>query len=476
MLLFILAYDPLIKFICSRLPVEHSIGFGYCDDLGIASEDIFHDWPIVQKCFHLLSKATLLCLNVDKNQFLFTCHGCFQMMKERLLHDCPDIGPSQIQEFIKYLGIFLGRDTSDMNWEGPLRKFISAIHFIAGLECGFQTSIILYNMLAVSTLTYVGTFAPPTRAVLRTERWGLQKILRGAWNAIPSSALPYLREIGFRVSSRPISVVSSAAMVRAASSSHIFRNEYDRHIALTNGDDVTLHAMNKLHLSPSFFEHWRKICHHYDLLLDSESTHVHPRSPVLFRQWVVHRRLFKKTPGFDFHRFFQRRLGKFFGDEVTSEQVQLIIRFYKELHNDMGPRFIFSHFRTIANHWCSSSRFGFVRQACHFCRMQNDECNDRIPHSLLCPKYLSVFCAVHNLRPMRLDLKMLLTFTYRGEAVSPHVASVILYYVHLCFGLFNQCRHGKRFSERLMTASIKKNAISSPAARRIYIVLRRDGL
>ena len=34
---------------------------------------------------------------------------------------------------------------------------------------------------------------------------------------------------------------------------------------------------------------------------------------------------------------------------------------------EVGSRCIFTHFRTVTNHWCSWSRFGFNKRKCWFC-------------------------------------------------------------------------------------------------------------
>ena len=65
----IFAYDPIIKWVCSRLEVERTSCFGYCDDLGFACEDVFHDWPIIKKCFAVIVRASCLEWDIDKISF-----------------------------------------------------------------------------------------------------------------------------------------------------------------------------------------------------------------------------------------------------------------------------------------------------------------------------------------------------------------------------------------------------------------------
>ena len=72
MQLFILGYDPLIRFISAALsPVEHII-LPYCDDLALMVANVLLAWQILMKCFDFIKKVSSLCLNNDKTQFLLT--------------------------------------------------------------------------------------------------------------------------------------------------------------------------------------------------------------------------------------------------------------------------------------------------------------------------------------------------------------------------------------------------------------------
>ena len=88
-----------------------------------------------------------------------------------------------------YIYIYIYIYIYKIYYEVPLKKFAEAAIFISKLDCGMSTAIALYNMLAVSKLSYVATFFTPSVKVKRVERWALQKILCGPFNALPGGAL-----------------------------------------------------------------------------------------------------------------------------------------------------------------------------------------------------------------------------------------------------------------------------------------------
>ena len=89
--------------------------------------------------------------------------------------------------------------------------------------------ISLYNMLAISKLSYVAAFLPPNRDILKVEKRALQALLRGPWNAIPDGLVKNLKGLGFPVEARDLSTHSSASRIRiAASTSNVVKNLHSK--------------------------------------------------------------------------------------------------------------------------------------------------------------------------------------------------------------------------------------------------------
>ena len=129
--------------------------FAYCDDLGLAVSNISVTWIILKRCFVIIARVASLSLNVDKNQFHFTSPDNHAEDAARFLERHPEISSKQVSDVVKYLGVFLGRNANDLNWQQPLAKFADTAAFISTLDCGFATGIALYNMLAISKLSFI---------------------------------------------------------------------------------------------------------------------------------------------------------------------------------------------------------------------------------------------------------------------------------------------------------------------------------
>ncbi len=473
MTIFILAYDPIIKFIVSRFSVESTACYGYCDDLGFASDDLRRDWIIIKKCFILIKKFSLLELNLDKNQFHLTCKSDLVNQILRLKECDTDITDDQIVEAIKYLGIFLGRCTADTNWDLPLKKFVDATLSIASLSCGFTTSIALYNMLAVSKLSFVATFFMPSQKVLKVEKWALQKLIRGPWGAIPSLALFDIKQIGIPTQARAITDISFSSSVRAANrTSNNFFQEFNIHKNLIGTNDVTVAAAAGLNLKDSFFKFWNDASVSYVDALDPNNNLF---NPSLFSQ----RRVFKfnrsRAMPFNFADLICRRLSFFLDGTFFPRDAERIVGIYRRKAVSLGPNFVSTHFRTITNHWCARSRFGCARIPCWFCRKLDHNTNDRVQHSLNCPVFKEVFLSLHKLSFSFFDLYSLLIFKHAGESLSDNAIDIMLFFNLVSFQTYNRCRNGSDFSVRLVRNVIKNIISKSSNAWSLHSRIKRFG-
>ena len=205
MQLFILGYDPLIRFISFSLgPTDHLL-LPYCDDLALAVLDVVSAWSIIIRCFDIIRKIASLALNCDKTQFLLTDDLHYEEDKRAICNLDSIVTSAQFGRSIKYLGIFLGFDAMSLNWDAVCPDFVATAKFIGSLDCGLTTKISLYNMLAISKLSYVATFFPPTRAALLAENRAVQLVSKGPWNAFPPRRLSPSSCLGF-----PINAVTSA--------------------------------------------------------------------------------------------------------------------------------------------------------------------------------------------------------------------------------------------------------------------------
>ncbi len=473
MTMFILAYDPIIKFIVSRFAVGSISCYGYCDDLGFASGDLPRDWNIIKKCFILIKKFSLLELNLDKNQFHLTCKPDLANQIYKLKEADSEIADNQIVEAIRYLGIFLGRCTAETNWDLPLKKFIDATLSIANLNCGFNTSIALYNMLAVSKLSYIATFFTPSQKVLKAEKWALQKLIRGPWGAIPSLAIFDTKLIGLPNQARALADVSFSSAVRAANlTSKNFYEEFGRHRDLLKSNDITIAAAAGINFKNSFLKHWNDASVSYiDTIMPCNNLF----NPSLFSQRRVYKNSRSRATPYNFNELICKRLSFFLDGTFSHVDAERIVGIYKRKALSLGPNFVSTHFRTLTNHWCSRSRFGCVRIPCWFCKKIDHSSNDRVQHSITCPVFKEVFISLHNLCYSFFDLYSLLIFMHDGESLSDNATDIMLFYNIVSFQTYNRCRNGADFSVRLVRNVIKNIVTKSSKAWCLHYRIKKYG-
>jgi len=442
MQLFILAYDPIIRFIDAALhPVEHHL-IALCDDLAIACHNIATAWGIIVRCFVLIQKISALALNSDKTQFLST--SSITQLEDIDLISTLDARVSSLQfrAVIKYLGIFLGFDALKVNWDAVSTEYLTVARFIGALDCGVITKISLYNMLAISKLSYVAAFLPPNREVLKVEKRALQLLLRGPWNAIPDGVVKNLKSLGFPVQARDLATISKAARVRVASS--------------TAPAVLDLHGkcIDIMQRSPEVV--LRHLDYHF--LHQSCLHHVvfqHSRFVQEFPQFVgksisqkgAYALLAERLPQFDFKKLDAKRLHRHFDTENLEGQIQHVLDLYKSSSSTIGFAPPLSHLRAICNHWCTFSRFG---QKCHPCCFGCGFESDRISHTTACPRFLEVFFGICGIHFDLLEFSDIMLLRGSWIAHSIHRAKFILLATHICFLCHNACRHGSHFSSRLV--------------------------
>ena len=87
------------------------------------------------------------------------------------------------------------------------------INFVRNLDCDFYIKISLYDILCHIKLSFVGQFVQPTSLVMRREKWGIQAIRKGPWNARSSNMMAHLKRFAFLAEVERIADTSKASMI-----------------------------------------------------------------------------------------------------------------------------------------------------------------------------------------------------------------------------------------------------------------------
>ena len=148
-LIYIIVFDILIHKLesCEIIKLIRA----YMDDIGVLFKKN-DDFNIIKNIFELYNKAVDACLNYNK---------CSYLIREGV--DCSDtIGwwVEAVRIYItKYLGILLGGDVGEKNWESALKKMKKKSLMIRRIKnITIENRISLINIYIVSHIPYVGRF------------------------------------------------------------------------------------------------------------------------------------------------------------------------------------------------------------------------------------------------------------------------------------------------------------------------------
>ena len=441
MLLFILAYDPLIRFISAALSLIDHLILPYCDDLAVAINDVVNGWIKLLKAFWIISNVASLTMNVDKTQFLLSSSTKENDMLAITDSD-PSISISQFLSAIKYLGIFVGVDCLQENWNAVLCDYIATSRFISSLDCGLMTKISLYNMLAISKLSYVASFLPPNKDALKAENRALQTLCRGPWNAIPPSLLKSVKQIGMPTQATDLTALSIASKIRVAheTSQKIFHMNSEINKIYDGFDIVLIYLDYKLANTTCI----KSICNAYDSFRSSPDGNS--INSGVFSQKKIYQKLSSRETPFNFHSFVSLKANRILSVSPCEVVVKKVVDSYS-FASSKSFSLTFTHIRTISNHWCTRSRFGAKNRGCLFgC----GNISDNIKHTCCCPSFWDAFFSVSNICAFPVNLENVVTFSNDSIPLNETQIKSILIGLHIAFLCFHDCRHGKAFSQRLV--------------------------
>jgi len=442
MQLYILGYDPLIRFIDTALaPVDHIL-LPYCDDLGIACTNVLTAWSIIMRCFVIIEKISALHLNNDKTQFLLTSITTSSLDIVGICDIDRLVSPSQFQRAIKYLGILLGDDAIALNWSNVCPEFIDTARFIGSLDCGMVTKVSLYNMLAISKLSFVASFFQPDKSALRAENRAIQLLTRGPWNAMPPSMMKALKSIGLPTQIRDLKALSTASKIRVAASTS--QTVFARNLEIENiqnSCDVVCSCLDeKLLRSTSV----HSIVSAYQTFTASHSSCLVPESST---QAQIYNALVEDHPSFDFITFLTRKLTRYFEVGSFEHSVEHLLLSYKYCSHNCSFAMTLTHLRAICNHWCTASRFGNKRHACQFgCGHHTDQ----LAHSICCPKFWHIFRCILHSPDFPFEPENILLLSDGSTIDDKDRCNITLLGTHICFLCFNYCRHNGPLTRRVV--------------------------
>ena len=116
MVLFVLAYDPILRLILRSLRLVDPSLSGMCDDVALAVIDIFKAWHRFTILFDLIEKFAALKVNCLKTQFIFADLKNASMRVDEMVIRYPSVSISSFDDVIRYLGIHIGPGAHQKQW------------------------------------------------------------------------------------------------------------------------------------------------------------------------------------------------------------------------------------------------------------------------------------------------------------------------------------------------------------------------
>ena len=126
----------------------------------------------------------------------------------------PDWKGVQVAFHAKYLGMLLGPRCADMLWDAALDKYITRVQMARSTGAGFIASVLEYNIMCVTTLSYIGQFCVTPQSVLAVEARMLQKLTGCPRYTFTKEALWSLELFGMAKGFNSIRICNTAAMIR----------------------------------------------------------------------------------------------------------------------------------------------------------------------------------------------------------------------------------------------------------------------
>ena len=189
-ILFILCVNPFI-FVFNWM--SDNPGFSItrvcADDFGSAMDQLYRI-KTQASIFRLAQSTAGLHLKPCKCIIIITCISIsdelISAVRAWLRDNVPEFQDFLISSSGKYLGWHLGRDSVELSFQDPIKKFVHRVHEIVAGNAPAPTAIVRYNQRAVPVLSFVSQFAcPPVESNFpELDQWSVHKLLR-----IPSNCM-----------------------------------------------------------------------------------------------------------------------------------------------------------------------------------------------------------------------------------------------------------------------------------------------
>ena len=213
--LFVLCIDPFLRMLRTRVG-PRDFGRGFADDIGYVIFNSKLTLPAIAECFELFGRVSNVKLKVKKTVVVPLWTYNMDEAMELIVSIVPSWKGIRVALHAKYLGMQLGPRTADLVWTSALDKYVSRVESARKTGAGLLSSVFEYNIMCVTTLSYIGQFFETSPRILATESRMLQRLTGCPRYTFTKEALWSLTALGMKDGFNSVKVHNTAAMVRMA--------------------------------------------------------------------------------------------------------------------------------------------------------------------------------------------------------------------------------------------------------------------
>ena len=184
------------------------IGRAFADDIGYVIFDIRVTLPKFASCFRMFGEVSNIKLKIKKTILVPLWTYDVEEAMHIIRHIVPEWAEIKVALRARYLGIVLGPRSVDFLWNSALEKYVGKVNMARTTGAGLFTAMMEYNIMCISTLTFIGQFCAVDASVLATEAKMLQRMTGCPRYTFSKEALWSLSKLGMATSFKSLGAVA----------------------------------------------------------------------------------------------------------------------------------------------------------------------------------------------------------------------------------------------------------------------------
>lgn len=214
--LFAMAVDPLLRRLAQGPGPLQQWVFAYADDLAIVFRALCVGLARLLPVFVVWGRISGLRLRPDKSVVVPLCARPFAEVRRELAEVSVEAGEMSIQPAARYLGVVLGPEASEQQWNSVVPKLLPRARDVFHTGRGLPSRLLLFRTHVASMIQFKFQFVAASSVLVAAFRRALQSITGAPWMALPPIVLEEGRTLGFAAAAPEIETMQRATLVRAA--------------------------------------------------------------------------------------------------------------------------------------------------------------------------------------------------------------------------------------------------------------------